>query len=75
MRSAFDNTMQTNLSAQSKYAFDASKSINAINPDAFSSGSAYDDLAQRSLVQMSINNGKSVQDMLEENSHLQGLVF
>lgn len=52
--------MKTNVSNQSKYAFDASKSINALNQDVFSTGNAYDALAQKSLVQMSINNNQSV---------------
>ena len=67
--------MKTTLSNQSKYAFDGSKSINALNSDVYRQGNAYDELAQKSLVQMSINNNQSVQDMLSENPQLEGLVF
>ena len=67
--------MKTTLSNQSKYAFDGSKSINTLNSDVYRQGNAYDALAQKSIVKMSINNNQSVQDMLSENPQLEGLVF
>ena len=38
-------------------------------------GNPYDSLAQKSLISMSIENGQSVQEMLESNSQLQSLIF
>ena len=69
-----DATLTSGQSARSKYAFDALKSVNGLMDASRLEQGPYDEMAQKSLLQMSIKSGKSVQEMLQENSHIQSLI-